>query len=90
MEFEWDLTKNNSNIEKHGINFEDAKDVFSDSNRISVEDVRQEYGEKRWITIGKAQKTIIVVVYTIRKATRIISARFANKKERLAYSTLKN
>lgn len=29
MEFEWDENKNKSNIEKHGIDFNDAKIIFS-------------------------------------------------------------
>ena len=33
MEFEWDESKNKSNQEKHGIDFNDAKAVFSDENR---------------------------------------------------------
>ncbi len=86
MKFEWDENKNKSNRKKHGIDFNDAKEVFKDPNRTNSEDNRQDYGEKRWITIGKMYKVIIVVVYTIRDATRIISARMANKKERKHYN----
>ena len=86
MEFEWDENKNKSNIEKHGIDFNDAKEIFNDKNRTNSEDNRQDYGEKRWVSIGKMYKAIIVVVFTIRNATRIISARMANKKEREKYS----
>ena len=90
MEFEWDENKNKSNQEKHGIDFNDAKEVFKDENRTNSEDNRYDYGEKRWITIGKMYKAIIVVVYTIRDATRIISARMANKKERKSYNNKEN
>ncbi len=86
MKFEWDENKNKSNQEKHGIDFNDAKEVFSDENRTISQDNRTNYGEKRWITIGKMYKAIIVVIYTIRNATRIISARMANKKEREKYN----
>jgi len=86
MEFEWDESKNKSNREKHGIDFNDAKEVFKDENRTISEDNRNEYGEKRWIVIGKMYRALIVVVYTIRNATRIISARMANKKEREKYN----
>jgi uncharacterized DUF497 family protein len=30
MDFEWDGQKNQSNIEKHGIDFEFAKEIFGD------------------------------------------------------------
>ena len=87
MDFEWDEKKNKSNQEKHGIDFNDAKETFSDENRKTSPDLRRNYGEDRWITIGKLIDTIIVVVYTIRNtAFRIISARYAKKKEREIYN----
>ena len=87
MEFEWDENKNATNKEKHGIVFNDAKSVFDDSKRKTSPDMRNDYGEDRWITIGKMIDTIIVVVYTIRNTIyRIISARYAKKKERDIYN----
>ena len=32
MKFEWDENKNNSNKEKHGLDFNDTKKVFKDKN----------------------------------------------------------
>lgn len=87
MGFEWDKNKNDSNIEKHGIDFNDAKNVFNDEKRKISPDLRSNYGEDRWITIGKVVDTIMVVIYTIRnKAYRLISARYAKKKERDRYN----
>ena len=87
MEFEWDENKNKSNQEKHGIDFNDAKDIFNDPNRINSEDNRKDYGEKRWIAIGMVANIFLTVVYTIRDAAiRIISARRSNRKERQAYN----
>jgi uncharacterized DUF497 family protein len=87
MEFEWDESKNKSNREKHGIDFNDAKEVFKDENRKTSPDLRVDYGEDRWVTIDKLIDTIIVVIYTIRETTyRIISARYAKKKERETYN----
>ena len=87
MKFEWDENKNKSNQDKHGIDFNDAKEVFEDNNRKTSPDLRQNYGEDRWITIGKILDIIIVVVYTVRNtAYRIISARYAKKKERKFYN----
>lgn len=87
MEFEWDINKNKSNNEKHGVDFNDAKEIFSDENRKTSPDLRNNYGEDSWITIGKLIDTVIVVVFTIRNTTyRIISARYAKKKERELYN----
>jgi uncharacterized DUF497 family protein len=36
-QFEWDEDKNAQNIEKHGIDFNFAKRVFDDEDRIRVE-----------------------------------------------------
>ena len=91
MEFEWDENKNSSNIKKHGIDFNDAKHIFEDKQRKTSPDLRIDYGEDRWITIGKVIDTIMVVVYTIRSnVCRLISARYAKKKERDEYNKLQN
>ncbi len=85
MEFEWDKRKNSINIEKHGIDFHDAESVFQ-SKRLSIEDSREEYGEKRIITVGRIGNVVNVVVYTMRnEKIRIISARRANERERRRY-----
>jgi len=77
----------NSNIEKHGIDFNYASEVFKDEQRKTSPELRYDYGEDRWITIGKWLDAILVVVYTIRNtAYRIISARYAKQKERDFYN----
>lgn len=87
MEFEWDEYKNESNQEKHGIDFNDAKEVFKDDNSKVSPDLRKEYGESRWKIIGKIYGSIISVIYTMRdKAVRIISARKASRNERDEYN----
>ena len=86
MKFEWDENKNQSNIEKHSIDFEDAKDIFKDKKKKKAPNLRHNYGESRWLVIGKVVDRIMVVVYTMRDtAFRIISARYAKKKERDIY-----
>lgn len=85
MKFEWDEQKNQINIEKHGISFDDAKAIFDDV-RITAVDTRQSYGEIRNISLGTVHGRICVVVYTERNGvTRIISARKANQRERRRY-----
>lgn len=51
MKFEWDDQKDQTNIQKHGINFRDAKAIFEDV-RITAVDDRQPYGEIRKISLG--------------------------------------
>lgn len=83
--FEWDDNKLKFNIEKHGIDFVDAIQIFSDINRIES-NVMHESGEERHITIGMVNGVILLVVYTLRgKIIRLISARKASKNERKCY-----
>jgi len=88
MKFSWDPNKSASNKEKHGIDFDQTKEVFFDDNAI-VDKGKTVNGEERWITIGKTLKLfIIAVVFTIRDTTiRIISARQARKNEIKEYIT---
>ncbi len=83
---EW--RKNKSNQQKHGISFEEAKEVFSDPFHIAKLDKRFSYFEERWVAIGATLKHKIIVVANLffteegEEIIRIISARKANKKER--------
>jgi len=89
MEFEWDENKNQKNIIKHKIDFADAIHVFIDNNRIEKLDVRRNYNEDRWQTLGITEFGILVIIYTERNkgnTIRIMSARKANKKERRYYN----
>lgn len=82
---EWDDRKNEINIQKHGISFQAAKYVFNDQNRLEFYDEVHSVNEDRYITIGMVHE-ILFVVFTERKnATRLISARKANDKERKIY-----
>ena len=51
MPYEWDEKKNKLNIEKHFVDFEDAKKIFDDHNRIDAIDDRKDYGEVILISI---------------------------------------
>lgn len=82
MQFEWDEAKNRINIQKHGIDFNDAVEMFKHP-LLSGVDNTENYGEERWIGIGWIKNIIALVVYTERKndVIRIISARKATKQE---------
>jgi len=75
MNFDWDNNKNQSNIAKHGISFEEAITIFDDPNILNYEDTRFNYRETRFVSIGQIilvtqEKTvIIVVIHTQRNQT---------------------
>ncbi|MCY4182461.1 MAG: BrnT family toxin [Gammaproteobacteria bacterium] len=77
--------KDRSNIEKHGVSFEFAKDIF-DRAVLTASSSSQGYGEQRYISIGRVGVTVVSVVHTTRSdRTRLISARPAPRKERLMF-----
>jgi uncharacterized DUF497 family protein len=81
----WDDNKNRKNIEKHGVDFEVAQDVFLDRGCIHRRDDDHSDGEERWQTIGMARQ-VLFVVYTERgEDTQLITARIAEPKERRIY-----
>jgi len=87
MSFEWDEEKNLENKRKHGISFEEAKQIF-DGPVITKDDDRFSYGEERSISLGLIKSAAVVLVaHTDRKNNiRIISARYATKTERKVYN----
>lgn len=90
LEFDWDEEKNQTNIDKHGIDFYTAAMVFGDENYIEYYDEKHSVDEDRYIVIGMAGDIAVLlqVVYTPRdngKTVRIISARKATKEERRLY-----
>ena len=85
MDFEWDEAKNQQNIAKDGIDFQDAQRIFERPFLIRP-DVRREYGEERWVALGDLHGTVVVLAFTMRKEKiRIISVRKASKHERKIY-----
>lgn len=82
MRFEWDDYKNQVNIKKHGIDFNDVTEMFN-YEMLSNLDLREDYDEERWIGIGWLKSSLGLVVYVERyeDIIRIISARKATKHE---------
>ena len=84
--FEWDEDKNQENIAKHGLKFEDAEHVFNGAT-FTFEDTRYDYSEPRFITFGLLHERMIVIAHTPRgETTCIISMRKGNKREQKTYS----
>jgi uncharacterized DUF497 family protein len=84
MEFGWDLDKSRSNLVKHGIDFETAKNLWLDEDRVEI--WAPHPVENRGIVIGKYQNKLWTAIFTLRgTTTRIISVRRARKKEAKLY-----
>jgi len=89
MKFEWDEKKNQANHRKHGIWFEEAQTVWTDSSSVEFFDPEHSFGEDRFIRIGYTRRSnLLVVVFCERdhdNVIRLISARKATKNERTQY-----
>ncbi len=88
MKFEWDENKNLSNLQKHEISFEEAKDIFAGIYKRFLSSI--ESGEQRYLCIGIIEIDTIEIVITVvaifkKNAIRIISARPASRQERRFY-----
>ena len=80
--FEWDAAKAVGNRRKHGVSFDLAATVFRDPLMISIPDEEHSETEERWITMGQAENSkLLLVVHTYLEISanaanvRIISAR---------------
>ncbi len=84
MEFEWNESKAGSNLQNHGVTFDEAKTVFDDSLASIFDDVWHSIDERRELIIGMSnQAKLLVVSFTERAdgVIRIISARMATSME---------
>jgi len=90
MDLEWDERKRLSNIERHGLDFLEAKRIF-EGPMLTALDTRRDYGEDRWIGVGMSHGRVLVVAFTERnegKTVRIISLRKALSHERKAFEEI--
>ena len=85
MRFEWDEAKRESNLLKHGIDFIEVEKVF-EGETVTIVDVRFDYGEERFITLGLLDGRVVVIVHTeTDDLIRLISARKATSNEEISY-----
>ena len=85
MRFEWDEAKRESNLLKHGIDFIEVEKVF-EGETVTILDVRFDYGEERFITLGLLDGRVVVIVHTeTDDLIRLISARKATSNEEISY-----
>ena len=61
----WDERKRRTNLRRHGLDFRDAE-VIWDNFTITREDIREDYGEPRWVTFGLVRGEVAVLVFTER------------------------
>jgi len=87
LTFEWDERKAASNVQKHGVAFDEAATAFGDPLSLTIPDPLHSEDEDRFVLIGETYRgRLVVVVHTARGDNlRLISARSATRSERRTY-----
>jgi len=86
LEFEWDEDKAKTNLTKHRVSFLTAAEIFANEIMERIDD-REDYGEVRFIALGRVDTQVYRVVFTWRSKNliRIINAQKASRDEREIY-----
>jgi hypothetical protein len=86
IEFEWDENKAQRNLEKHGVAFEEAAEVFFDPFYQIGEASADDEEDREFIIGYSLSQRLLLAVYTERgERIRMISARPATRAERKVY-----
>ena len=87
--FERATDKASSNLDKHSVSFSEAASAFADPLSLTIFDPNHSANEDRFLLLGlSAIQRLLVVSHTDQSDTiRIISARVANRSERLQYES---
>ncbi len=81
MQTDFDPEKRNATLEARGLDMAEAGEVFQGSH-LTFPDIRFEYGEDRFVTVGFMSGRLVVLAWTHRgNLRRIISLRKANDRE---------
>ena len=88
MSITFDFSKRDRTFAERGLRFEDAAVVFAGPVH-TFEDARTDYGETRFITVGRLAGRMVIVGWTPRGAARhVFSMRKANAREQARYTPL--
>ena len=87
MSISFDPAKNERNVAERGISFEAAAN-FDWSSALVVEDLRKDYGERRFQALGFIGERLHMLVFTPREGrAHVISLRKANSREVTRYES---
>ena len=85
--FEFDENKSESNMQKHGIDFETAKKLWRDPNRLEIPSRRVD--EPRYVLIARLENNLWSAIFTFREnRIRIISVRKSRNNEKEIYERI--
>ena len=86
MQIEYDPAKRDATLLNRGLDMAEASTIF-ETEILTVEDGRMDYGEPRFVTIGYLKARMMFVAWTPRgSVSRIIGMRKANDREIARFS----
>lgn len=86
MIFEWDETKREGNLAKHGLDLADGIMVYESPFKLEIETERQGEGRVQAVAYVFDRLAVLSLAYANRGETvRFISLRYASRSEREAY-----
>jgi uncharacterized DUF497 family protein len=82
----YDSEKRERTLIERGLDFARVGELFA-THHFTAEDLRRDYAERRFISIGRIDRRMVVVVWTPKSDVerRIISMRKANEREQARY-----
>jgi len=86
MLVEFDSAKREKTLIDRELDFADAPRIFA-GKHFTLADERVDYGEERFVSVGKLVDRVVVLTWTPRgEVRRIISMRYANEREKIRYA----
>jgi uncharacterized DUF497 family protein len=86
MRYSFDAAKRAVNLAKHGLDLADAERVIGCNVALTLQDLRYEYGEDRFLTIAPLDGKLVVVITAEQdEHIRVISMREATSYEKETY-----
>jgi uncharacterized DUF497 family protein len=84
--YEWDESKREANLKKHRLDFRDAYWVYDHPGKVTYRIERRTEVRFQDIALVEVAGSILSLVYTMRgQNVRVISFRFASRRERRIY-----
>ena len=91
MKFGFSPEKSQTNKKKHGIDFVEAQDIWSDPNLIRDVPDNLRGGEQYWLAVGTRLGQLWTMIYNIRfRMIWIVSVRRSRDYEKEQYEALKD
>lgn len=71
VEFEWDLSKELTNLKKHKVSFPESVETFFDPSGIQLTDQKHSGSEPRFYWVGKSEQGRVLTTWFTRRGDKV-------------------